>query len=73
MKGNAEMQVYGAKIHEFEASGMPYFDDDGDQMIGFYYQWLDVDDNPIGGLIGPYSHQEAVESAATRAFKHKDF
>lgn len=67
------MKVTGAKIHEFEPSGLPYFDDDGDQMIGFYYQWLDEEDNPIGGLIGPYGYQAAVERAAERAFARRDF
>lgn len=67
------MAITGAKIHEFEPSGPPYFDDDGDQMIGFYYQWLDENDDVVGGLVGPYSYQDMVERAASKAFDRKDF
>lgn len=73
MKGQASMAVSSAKIHEFEPSGPPFFDDEGDQMIGFYYQWLDENDDPISGLIGPYSGQVMVEQAASRAFARRDF
>lgn len=67
------MTVSSAKIHEFEPSGPPYFDDEGDQMIGFYYQWLDENNDPISELIGPYHYQDQVELAATKAFARKDF
>lgn len=67
------MAVTGAKIHEFEPSGPPYFDEEGDQMIGFYYQWLDESDDPIGRLIGPYRYQDQVERAAEKAFHRRDY
>lgn len=53
-------------IHEFEANKQPVLDDDGDQMIGFYYQF----DN--ASLIGPFKHRKEVEVAAQRAFDTND-
>lgn len=60
-------------IHEFDLSGMPYFDIEGDQMIGFYFQITDSDDQPISDMIGPYSYRKEVEKAALRAYNKKDF
>lgn len=67
------MQVSNALVHIFDAQSPPYYDDEGDQMIGCYYQWVDKDENPIGGLIGPYSDSTTAERAAQRAFDRKDF
>ena len=67
------MQIADALIHEFDAASPPYFDDEGDQMIGCYYQWVSKDEQPIGGLIGPYSDRAVAEKAAQRAFDRKDF
>lgn len=62
-------QPHSISIHEFEASGTPvYYDDEGDQMIGFYYQLTDQHDQPLTGLIGPYRYKQAVEQAARKAF-----
>lgn len=60
-------------IHEFDGSTKPYYDDDGDPMIGFYFQFTDEDDEPVSDLIGPYSYDGAAEKAALRAFRSRDF
>lgn len=60
-------------IHEFEPSAAPYYDDEGDQMLGFYFQFTDAEDQPVSDMIGPYSYRKMVEKAALRAFKSKDF
>ena len=60
-------------IHEFDPEGEPVFDDEGDQMIGFYYQFIDNEDNPLTDLIGPYRDNLAVERAAQAAFYRSEF
>ncbi len=67
------LAVTDALIHEFDAKQTPCFDDDGDQMIGFYFQFIDGLSRPIGGLIGPYKYKLACEKAAQRAFEARDF
>lgn len=60
-------------IHHFDGASEPYFDDDGDQMLDYYFQMIGIGDLPISGLIGPYRSKGAVEKAAKRAFRSKDF
>ena len=67
------MQVHSALIHEFDIKAPPRFDDDGDQMVGFYYQFIDVNEKPVYGLIGPYQRRVEAEHAAQRAFEQHDF
>ena len=60
-------------IHEFVPTGPPRFDDEGDQMLGFYYQFTDEAEEPINQLVGPYGDHREVERAAMRAFSNGDF
>ena len=60
-------------IHQFENFGLPYFDDEGDQMLGFYYQLLDKNNIPISKLIGPYLIGPEAEKAALKAIRENDF
>lgn len=60
-------------IHEFDETTGPYIDDDGDQMHGFYFQFIDENDEPVTDLIGPYGYDGAAERAALRAYHSKDF
>lgn len=61
-------------IHEFEANKLPvHLDDEGEQMIGFYFQFVDGANRPLGGLVGPYGHNGAAEEAAQHAFNKRDF
>lgn len=62
-----------ALIHVFNKDGPIIFDDEGDQMFGFYYQFTDEADQPIAGLIGPYPIRADAEKAAKRAFARKDY
>lgn len=67
-------QPHNIMIHEFHPTSLPvYIDDEGDQMIGFYFQFTDEDDKPVSAMIGPYSHNKHAEKAALRAFNTKDF
>lgn len=66
-------QPRNALIHQFDLSGTPHFDGDGDQMLGFYFQFIDEDDQPYGELIGPYAVNVEAEQAAERAFTRRDF
>jgi hypothetical protein len=67
------MQAMQCLIHTFEPSGTPCFDEDGDQLIGSYYQFVGDNDEPIGALHGPYRDNEAAEGAAKRAYNRRDF
>jgi hypothetical protein len=67
------MKTINALIHTFSPSSPPSFDDEGDLMLGSYFQFIDENDIPMGGLIGPYFDNLAAEKAARRAFKYKDF
>jgi hypothetical protein len=66
-------QPHSILIHEFTPSSMPHYDDEGDEMVGFYYQIIDINKEPVSDLIGPYSCDKMVENAARRAFKLKDY
>ena len=60
-------------IHEFVSSENPQYDDEGDQLLGFYYQLTDVNNMPVSALIGPYRLSSTVERAAIKAFNTGDF
>ncbi len=67
------MPAHSARIHEFDSHGPPSLDDEGDERLGFYYQFIDEADDPVGGLIGPYAFKEHAERAAQAAFRRGDF
>lgn len=60
-------------IHSFEPSALPYFDDEGDQLIGSYYQFVDAADVPVGAMVGPYRTHGQAAAAAKLAFARHDF
>lgn len=66
-------QAHSALIHEFDAKAPPRFDEDGELLLGFYYQFLDQASSPITGLFGPYRYKGEAEGAAKRAFDSKDY
>ena len=66
-------EQHSINIHEFTPSDAPHYDDEGEEMIGFYYQFIDTDDEPVSAMIGPYINKTEVEKAATRAFHSKDY
>lgn len=67
------MIIKHALIHNFEPSNHPCFDDEGDERIGSYYQFIGEDDIPLTDLIGPYRDKRAAEKAAQRAYHRRDF
>lgn len=67
------MQHHGITIHHFDKTSTPFFDDEGDQMMDFYFQFTDPCDLPVSPLIGPYRYRKQAEKAARRAFNTKDF
>jgi hypothetical protein len=60
-------------IHHFENFGHPFLDDEGDRMLGFYYQFIDKNNIPISNMIGPYSIGDEAEKAALKAMREGDF
>ena len=62
-------------VHEFTSDGVPiHLDDEGHQMIGFYYQFTwEGGAGVFGKLVGPYSQTTEVEFAAWQAFDNKDY
>jgi hypothetical protein len=61
-------------IHQFTNSAAePSFDDEGDERIGSYYQWVDQYNRPRSQLIGPYATNKEAEKAAHRAYLRRDF
>ena len=65
--------VHTALIHSFDASNVLAIDDDGDTRLGFYFQFVDVDDLPVTGMFGPYKWRKQAERAARRAFAKRDY
>ena len=65
-----------ARIHNFfphPTTGEVHLDEDGDPMLGFYFDLIDDEDNPLCGMMGPYSTTEEVDKAAHRAWRTKDY
>lgn len=68
------MQACDALIHEFDINRKPItLDEEGDPMVGFYYQFIDINSVPVTGLIGPYKLKLDCVAACKRAFKLKDY
>ena len=65
-----------AHIHHYfphPETGHVDYDDDGDPIIGFYYQIVDLDGEPLSEMMGPYSNAEEAEEACHREWKSGDF
>jgi hypothetical protein len=67
------MSASFALIHEFKSTDTIITDDDGDQMLGFYYQFAVGEEQALTGLVGPYNRRTDVEKAAQVAFDSGDF
>jgi hypothetical protein len=64
--------VVNALIHCFDIRAT-VLDDEGCPMLGCYYQFIDTDDEPVSGLIGPYGNAMDAQQAARRAYRLRDF
>lgn len=58
--------MQSALIHEFDGST---FDEEGDVLLGFYWQILDFENNILCGLMGPYGLRNEAENACQQAFE----
>lgn len=61
-----------ANIHHYDGSDLSKIDDEGDTLIGFYYQFLNKLDVPVGVLMGPYNSATEAEQACQSAFNRGD-
>jgi hypothetical protein len=68
-----QLAHHGITIHHFDKDSPPYFDEEGDQMMDYYYQFTDKDDQPCSALVGPYRYRKQAEIAARHNFGKKDF
>ena len=65
-----------ARIFEFfidSATGEPNYDEEGEPMIGHYYQIIDENENPISQLMGPYSSDDEAANACVKAWDNKSY
>jgi hypothetical protein len=64
----AKPEVHAA-IHEYTVlpNGFVHTDEDGEPLIGFYYQFVSGR-YPISSLMGPYHSKDEVEAAAQKAW-----
>ena len=65
-----------AHIHEFfphPVTGFIDHDEEGDPMLGFYFQLVDGDGLPVMGLMGPYKTAEDAEEACHREWMAGDY
>lgn len=65
-----------ANIHHYfphPDTGFVSIDEDGDPILGFYYQLLDDKDEPVSHLMGPYGAAIEAEEAAEKALLTGDY
>lgn len=58
-----------AIIQEFDGNCK---DAEGDFMVGWYYQLVDADEEPIMDFMGPYNTNTEAEHACQRAFDTRE-
>jgi len=61
-------EVYG-RIHHYsqsKATGLYHLDDEGEPLLGWYFDLVDVNDKILVGLTGPYCDAEEAEAAALK-------
>lgn len=65
-----------ANIHHFyphPQTGYVDYDGEGDPILGFYFQIVDLTGIPISQLMGPYSTAEDAEEACHKDWKSGDY
>lgn len=65
--------AHSALIHEFDPQSPDRYDEDGELLLGFYYQFLNMQEHPVTGLMGPYRYKGDAEAAAQLAFSRNDY
>ena len=69
------MEKYHADIHYFfphPQTGEVSTEDEGDPILGFYYQIKD-EKGPVGHMTGPYGTAEEAEAECQKAWSRGDF
>lgn len=67
--------VHG-RIHHFftdPTTGITIADEDGDPMIGHYWQLVDADETAMSELMGPYNTDAEAVKACERAWQSGDY
>ena len=65
-----------AHIHHFfphPDTGYVEYDEDGDPMLGFYYEIVDAEGEPLMEMMGPYRTPEEAEQACHTAWVNGDY
>ena len=63
--------IYGFFPHP--QTGAVDYDEDGDPILGWYWQIFDSAEKPVSIKMGPYSTPEAAEEACHEAWQTKDY
>jgi len=66
-------EAFGS-IHEFgpDSKGQYHTDEEGEALLGFYFQITDAKGVP-GGMIGPYTSNTDCEEACQKAWDQGDY
>ncbi len=54
-----------ADIHHYDGQDKTALDEDGDQRLGWYFQYM-ADQEPLTTMFGPYGTSKECEAAAIR-------
>lgn len=73
MKVGRMQKATDIMIHRFEPSASPTYDDEGDEMLGSYFQLIGADGDPVSDMIGPYGQNWHAERAAMAALRSKSY
>lgn len=67
-------EAYADVYHYFPhpETGEVILDDEGDPMLGYYYQLVN-DVGPLSHLMGPYANADEAEAACLRAWDKGDY
>ena len=55
-----------ADIHHFDGSDKTVIDDEGDPRLGWYFQFMGSETEPLTSLLGPYGTSRECEAAAIK-------
>ncbi len=67
---------YSANIHHYfvdPKTGAVHLDDDGEPLLGFYYEIVDLHGTAVDGLMGPYGDPVQAERACIAECRAKGY
>lgn len=68
--------TYSANIHHYfvnPKTGAAHVDADGDTLLGYYYEIIDLHGNTVEGLFGPYRDAVQAEAACVTECRRKGY